>query len=162
PRYVHNRLAELGATPLDTFAFGDVGLPTWEDTHNAWNERVWPKMIALSGARPSEAAAAHFAEEQAAEEALFSTDSNTAMALSLDGRIVAPRLLTNAVGLTTSEAHVLVSRELQAPESPTRTRHLEVSLPPGLSYTAGDHLGVCPENDEASVARLARRLGAAL
>ncbi len=46
--------------------------------------------------------------------------------------------------------------------SPKRTRHLEISLPPGVAYRAGDHLGICPKNDEERVERLARHLGAAL
>jgi cytochrome P450/NADPH-cytochrome P450 reductase len=162
PRYVHKRLEELGATPLGPFAFGDVGSPTWEDTHTVWNDRAWPQLIELSGAQPSEAAAARIAAEKAAEEALTAAESNAAMALSLDGQIVAPTILTNAVGITTSEVRALVCRELQAPESPSRTRHLEVSLPDGFTYTAGDHLGVCPKNAEEAVERLAAHLGAAL
>ena len=162
PRYVHHKLAELGATSLSNIAFGDVGSPLWEDAYSAWNDRTWPNLIELSGARPSDAAAARMAAEQAAEDALMGTDSNTAMALSLDGQIVAPTLMTNAVGLTTFEVRVLACRELQAPESSTRTRHLEASLPPAFEYTAGDHLGVCPQNDEETVENLARRLGAAL
>jgi cytochrome P450/NADPH-cytochrome P450 reductase len=35
-------------------------------------------------------------------------------------------------------------------------------LPEGVGYTAGDHVGVCPRNDEELVERLARHLGAAL
>jgi cytochrome P450/NADPH-cytochrome P450 reductase len=57
---------------------------------------------------------------------------------------------------------VTVCRELQAPDSPSRTRHLEVILPPDCAYTAGDHLGVCPQNDEETVERLAQHLEAAL
>ncbi|MHB8578153.1 MAG: flavodoxin domain-containing protein, partial [Dehalococcoidia bacterium] len=162
PRYVQSKLAELGATPLGTIAFGDVGSPVWEDAHTAWNDRTWPALIELSGAQPSEAAAARIVAEQAAERELTATDSNTAMALSLDGQIVAPMLMTNAVGLTTFEVRALVCRELQAPESPSRTRHLEVSLPRDFDYTAGDHLGVCPQNDEETVEKLAAHLGAAL
>jgi cytochrome P450 / NADPH-cytochrome P450 reductase len=162
PRYIHRKLGELGATALGTIAFGDVGSPTWEEAYAAWNDRVWPALIELSGARPSEAAAARIAAEQAAEKALTTTDSNTAMALSLDGQIVAPTLMTNAVGVDTFSVRVLAARELQAPASPARTRHLEVSLPPGFLYTAGDHLGVCPQNDEDTVEQLAARLGAAL
>jgi len=162
PRYLHRKLGELGATSLGTIAFGDVGSPTWEEAYAAWNDRVWPALIELSGARPSEAAAARIAAEQAAEKALTATDSNTAMALSLDGQIVAPTLMTNAVGVDTFSVRVLAARELQAPASPARTRHLEISLPPGFSYTAGDHLGVCPRNDEERVERLARHLGAEL
>ena len=161
PRYVHRRLEQLGASPLGNFAFGDVGSPIWEDTHTSWNDRTWPVLIELSGAKPSEAAAARIAAEKAAEEALTATDSDTAMALSLDGQIVAPTIMTNAVGIKTVEARSVVCRELQAPESEARTRHLEVNLPPDFEYTAGDHLGVCPKNHEDSFERLARHLNAA-
>lgn len=162
PRFVYSRLQELGATPLEAFAFGDVGSPTWGDLHDAWNDRSWPMLIELAGAQPSEAAAARIAAEKAAEEELTAAESNTAMALSLDGQILAPTVLTNAVGIATTSVRTLVCRELQAPESPTRTRHVEVSLPEGFRYTAGDHLGVCPQNDEEAVDWLADRLHAAL
>jgi cytochrome P450 / NADPH-cytochrome P450 reductase len=76
--------------------------------------------------------------------------------------LLVPTILTNAVGMDTVEARALVCQELQAGQSPKRTRHLEISLPPGVSYRAGDHLGVCPKNDEDRVERLTRHLGAAL
>jgi cytochrome P450/NADPH-cytochrome P450 reductase len=76
--------------------------------------------------------------------------------------LVAPAILTNAVGMTTVQARVLACRELQPAGSPKRTRHLEVSLPPGVTYRVGDHLGVCPKNDQDQVERLAQRLGAAV
>ena len=188
PRYVHKKLSELGATPLTEFAYGDVGSPVWERLHADWNTRVWPILLELSGARPTEAAAERVAAEKAATGVLTSTDSSTAMQRSLYGDDVAtqpmarsmsvpsivgvghaqsrvllvPTILTNAVGKDTVEARVLACRELQAAESPKRTRHLEVSLPPGVAYRAGDHLGVCPKNDEERVERLARHLGAEL
>ena len=210
PRYVHAKLSELGATPLSDFAYGDVGSPIWERVYADWNTRVWPVLLELSGARPTEAAAARVAAEQAATGRLTRGDSNTAMERSLRGEdvepqpiararsassimrllssgsrrrvasmhggssgstersrtqsrvLLVPTILTNAVGADTVEARVRVCRELQAAESPKRTRHLEISLPPGVTYTAGDHLGVCPKNDEERVERLARHLGAAL
>jgi sulfite reductase alpha subunit-like flavoprotein len=76
--------------------------------------------------------------------------------------MLVPTILTNTVGIDTIEVRALACRELQAAESPKRTRHLEVSLPAGCAYTAGDHLGVCPKNDEEQVEKLARRLGAVL
>ena len=168
PRYVHRRLSELGASPLADFAYGDVGSPTWERLHADWNGRVWPALLELSGARATEAAAERVAAEKAATGALTGADSNTAMSMSL-GRtdaaprvLLAPTILTNAVGAETFEVRARVCRELQAAESPKRTRHLEVDLPPGTSYRAGDHLGICPKNDEERVERLARHLGAAL
>ncbi len=165
PRYVHKKLSGLGATPLAEFAYGDVGSPVWERRYTDWNALIWPVLLELSGARPTQAAAARLAAEQAAEGVLTGAASNVAMQSSLLTQprvLLAPTILTNTVGMDTVEARVLVHRELQAPQSPKRTRHLEVSLPPGVSYRAGDHLGVCPKNDEQRAERLALHLGAAL
>jgi cytochrome P450/NADPH-cytochrome P450 reductase len=168
PRFVHERLEELGATPVADFAFGDVGSPTWERLHADWNAAVWPELLELSGARPSEDAAARVAAEDAEAGALTNADSNTAMAMSLQQDDHAPRvllvptILTNSVGIDTVEARVRVCRELHAPESEKRARHVEIELPEGVTYRAGDHLGICAKNDEDRVERLAAHLGAAL
>jgi cytochrome P450 / NADPH-cytochrome P450 reductase len=209
PRFVHKKLSELGAAPLAELAYGDVGSPVWERLYADWNARVWPVLLELSGARPTEAAVARLAAEKVAAGALTSTDSMIAMQRSLLGDVapqpivrptgvssiirlmssgprrlatsmgggssesadrsrnqsrvlLVPTILTNAVGMDTVEARALVCRELQAAGSPKRTRHLEVSLPTGVPYKAGDHLGVCPKNDEERVERLVRHLGAAL
>jgi cytochrome P450/NADPH-cytochrome P450 reductase len=168
PRYVSAKLTELGAESICEFAFGDVGSPVWEKVHSGWNSRVWPILLELSGAQETEAAASRVSAEKAAAERLSGADSNTAMAMSLGGGDAAPRvllvpkILTNAVGAETLEVRALTSRELQAEESPKRTRHLELALPAGVTYKAGDHVGVCPKNDEDDVERLAQRLGAAL
>ena len=167
PRYVHAKLAELGAEPVAELAYGDVGTPVWERLHSDWNDHVWPVLLELSEAQQTDAAAKRVAAEKAAAGALTSADSNTAMALSLGRPDTAPRvllvptILTNLVGLDTVEVRARVSRELQAPESPRRTRHVEVDLPAGVTYRAGDHLGICPKNDEECVERLAKRLRAA-
>ena len=209
PRYVHQKLGGLGATPLAEFGYGDVGSPVWERLHDDWNGRVWPVLLELSGARRTEAAAARAAAERAAAGALTGADSATAMHRSLlaadvgpqsqsvgratsfsavmrlmspgsrkraesvagsaggPGRsqprvLLAPTILPNAVGMDTVEARAVVCRELLAPGSPKQIRHLELNLPPGVGYRVGDHLGVCPKNDEEWVERLARHLGAEL
>jgi len=167
PRYVNARLSELGAEPIAELAYGDVGSPVWERLHADWNSRVWPVLLELSGAEKTEAAAARVAAEKADVEELSGADSNTAMAMSLGGADAAPRVLlvpkiaTNAVGAKTVEVRAHATRELQAHESPKRTRHLELELP-GVRYKAGDHLGICPRNNDERVERLADRLGAAL
>jgi cytochrome P450/NADPH-cytochrome P450 reductase len=194
PRYVQQKLADLGATPLADLGFGDVGSPVWERLHADWNSTVWPVLLELSGAKPTADAAVRVAAENAAAGALTGTDSATAMHRSLYGGIeaaettepmprpasatsimrrlaadgtasrvmLAPAILTNAVGVRTAEARVLASQELQPGDGPKRTRQLDISLPPGVTYRAGDHLGVCPKNDEERVERLAGYLGAAL
>jgi cytochrome P450 / NADPH-cytochrome P450 reductase len=76
--------------------------------------------------------------------------------------LLVPQIMTNAVGMETFQARAVACRDLQSPESRKRTRHVEVSLPPGVAYTAGDHLALCPKNDEERVERVAQRLGAVL
>src|SRR5215468_9311782 len=142
PRYVHDKLAELGATPLAELGFGDVGSPMWERLHADWNSQVWPMLLELSGARPTAGAAERVAAENATAGALTGTDSNTAMHRSLYGDedatepmprpasvtsimrrlapdgtpsrvMLAPAILTNAVGVRTAEARVLACQDLQ-------------------------------------------------
>ena len=83
PRYVHKKLSDLGATPVAEFAYGDVGTPTWERVHDEWNSSVWPVLLELSGARPTEAAAERDAAEKASARALTGVYSSTAMQRSL-------------------------------------------------------------------------------
>jgi cytochrome P450 / NADPH-cytochrome P450 reductase len=170
PQFVHAKLAEAGAEPVAEFAYGDVGTPAWERLHAEWNGHVWPRLLELSGARETEAAAERVASARAAAGALTAADSNTAMAMSMSlggpdtapRVLLVPRILTNTVGAETAEVRVRGCRDLQAVGSPKRTRHLEITLPAGVGYTAGDHLGICPRNHEDRVERLADRLGAAL
>jgi cytochrome P450 / NADPH-cytochrome P450 reductase len=167
PRYLQEKLSALGATPVADLAFADVGVPAWERLYDDWNDAVWPLLLQLSGARATDTAAKRWADESAVAGALVGADSNTAMALSLQSEDAAPRvlltpeILTNAVGLQTVEVRAMGCRELQATASPRRTRHLEVTLPAGLKYRAGDHVGICPKNDDDVVEHLAQRLEAA-
>jgi cytochrome P450/NADPH-cytochrome P450 reductase len=55
---------------------------------------------------------------------------------------------------------VLANRELQDAEKSGRsTRHIEVLLPDGVSYRAGDHLSILPQNASAQVERALKRFG---
>jgi cytochrome P450 / NADPH-cytochrome P450 reductase len=58
---------------------------------------------------------------------------------------------------------VLENAELQnkSGDNPSErsTRHIEVQLPPGMTYRVGDHLSVVPRNDPALVDAVARRFG---
>lgn len=56
-------------------------------------------------------------------------------------------------------ARVRVNRELQGPGAVCSTRHIEIPLPAGTSYAAGDHLAVFPVNPPALVAAAAARCG---
>ncbi len=58
---------------------------------------------------------------------------------------------------------VLANAELQnkfGPDASDRsTRHIEVQLPPNMTYRVGDHLSVVPRNDPVLVDSVARRFG---
>ncbi|MBL8924811.1 MAG: cytochrome P450, partial [Pseudonocardia sp.] len=59
-------------------------------------------------------------------------------------------------------ATLRVNRELTARAGTPggrSVRHLEIALPPGISYAAGDHLGVLPRNDISLVNRTIARFG---
>ncbi|HLX14412.1 MAG TPA: cytochrome P450 [Bradyrhizobium sp.] len=62
-----------------------------------------------------------------------------------------------------SPMKVLANAELQnkagANASERSTRHIEVQLPPDITYRVGDHLSVVPRNDPALVDSIARRFG---
>jgi cytochrome P450/NADPH-cytochrome P450 reductase len=51
----------------------------------------------------------------------------------------------SAVAMTVRVNRELQRRDCERP-SERSTRHLEIALPPGLSYGAGDHLGIVPRN----------------
>jgi cytochrome P450/NADPH-cytochrome P450 reductase len=77
---------------------------------------------------------------------------------------VAPSAVNAIVALGgVSPMKVLVNSELQnkagANPSERSTRHIEVQLPPGITYRVGDHLSVVPRNDPALVDSVARRFG---
>jgi cytochrome P450/NADPH-cytochrome P450 reductase len=77
---------------------------------------------------------------------------------------VAPTTINAVVALGgASPMKVLVNNELQnrsgVNASDRSTRHIEVQLPPNLSYRVGDHLSVVPRNDPVLVDAVARRFG---
>jgi hypothetical protein len=77
---------------------------------------------------------------------------------------VAPTAVNAIVALGgVSPMKVLVNSELQnktgANASDRSTRHIEVQLPPDITYRVGDHLSVVPRNDPALVDSVARRFG---
>lgn len=56
-------------------------------------------------------------------------------------------------------AAVVQNDELQSPAAGRSTRHVEIALPEGVTYAAGDHLGVFPENASDVVDAIAARCG---
>src|SRR2546430_3786234 len=70
PRYVQQKLADLGATPLADLGFGDGGSRVGERLHADGNSAVGPVLLELSGATPTADAAKRVAAGNAASGAL--------------------------------------------------------------------------------------------
>ena len=62
----------------------------------------------------------------------------------------------SAVGMTVRANRELQHRDCDRP-SERSTRHLEIALPPGLTYHAGDHLGIVPRNGLDQIRRVLLR-----
>jgi cytochrome P450 / NADPH-cytochrome P450 reductase len=65
--------------------------------------------------------------------------------------------------ITARPMRIAANRELHTKDGPRpserSTHHLEVILPEGVTYRAGDHSGVLPCNGDESVRRVAKRFG---
>jgi len=77
---------------------------------------------------------------------------------------VAPSAVNAIVALGgAAPMKILVNKELQNKSGPNAsersTRHIEVQLPPDLTYRVGDHLSVVPRNEPSLVDQVARRFG---
>ena len=62
----------------------------------------------------------------------------------------------SAVGLTVRANRELQHRDCERP-SERSTRHLEIALPSGVTYNAGDHLGIVPRNGLDQIRRVLLR-----
>ena len=108
------------------------------------------------------AAAAPTAMRELGVDSSFARSADDAPLYSIEP--VAPSAVNAIVALGgVAPMKVLVNSELQnrsgANASDRSTRHIEVQLPPGITYRVGDHLSVVPRNDPALVDSVARRFG---
>jgi sulfite reductase (NADPH) flavoprotein alpha-component len=133
------RLEQLGAQRLLARAECDVD---FQAGAKAWTESLWPVLTSATPAAATPVPAPETAPAPAPPPA-----SDPAPAGYSRTRPFPARLKVN--------------RRLNREGSDKDTRHLEIVLGgSGLSYEAGDALGVVPENDPHLVAALTARLGA--
>ena len=148
PQTVHARLAALGGTafmPLGSAdADGDL-----EAAAESWQQLLWRTVPTVFGTRSTPTAA----------------NEKTPLLYSVEvvnyAGTQARAVLPNKFPLQ-DEARlgvILRNEELQSSHSDRSTRHIEIELPEGVRYAAGDHLGVFPENPHDLVAAVAARCG---
>ena len=139
PRRIDELMAGKGAERLYPRGEGDAKEDL--DGHfQAWNEPLLPALAGKLGVELE-------GETGLAHEPLYHVQA-------VDKPPAHP--LIGAAGAL--PMRVLVNRELQnAGSSGRSTRHIEVLLPDGVGYRAGDHLSIVPENGAALVERAQRR-----
>jgi cytochrome P450/NADPH-cytochrome P450 reductase len=140
PRLVDDRLGELGATRLHPRGEGDVA-EDFDGDLQAWDTALWPE---LAEALRIDLGVVTATSGPRIQVEFLSEDRPSPFVQSLGAKPM----------------RILEVRELTRPDGPVATRgvhHLELALPAGVTYEAGDHLGVIPHNSAALVARAARR-----
>jgi cytochrome P450 / NADPH-cytochrome P450 reductase len=139
PRQIDELLADKGAERI--YARGEGDAKEDLDGHfQAWNEPLLPALAEKLGVTLE-------ADSGAAPEPLYQVQT-----------VDKPPANPIIGGTGALPMRVLANRELQKPDASGRsTRHIEVLLPDGVSYRAGDHLSIVPQNAATLVERALRR-----
>ncbi len=147
PQFLYDRMKQLSAKALLPFVGCDAD-GDFDGTAESFFAKVWPLFAGTK------------ASAEAASEPEDTSLSYQVEVVNFAGPSVGAVVSTRApLHADASHLRVLVNRELQAADSGRSTRHIELALPDGMTYSAGDHLGVFPENPEALCEAYATRCG---
>jgi cytochrome P450/NADPH-cytochrome P450 reductase len=141
PKLIDTQLETRGATRIYRRGEGNAAAD-FDGQYADWHQGLWPEL----------AAGLSLPEDKVAP-----VTAGRRLMIS-----VTNRQATNPVvrSYQAQAALIEVNRELQrgnGAKSPERSsRHIEIALPPGVSYGTGDHLGVLPRNDAVLIQRVMR------
>lgn len=139
PRFIDEQLEAKGATRVATRGEADAS-GDFEQQVEAWGEDLWAGLLSALGLKTSD---------------VSQPERNTLSIQFVSGLAGAPI----AASYDAFMASVKENKELQGEGSDRSSRHIEITLPQGVTYQEGDHLGIIPENDPALVERVLRRYG---
>eukprot|EP00877_Chromochloris_zofingiensis_P012868 jgi/Chrzof1/7835/Cz02g38090.t1 len=154
PHLVDTLLAEAGASRLRDMGTSDTELNSFEELWESWSQSLIPDLLVYHQVDAPQGA-------ESASKATASDQPRLKLRVLGAGEVPATKSLTpkDVVATMRKEAgkalestdgyyplDVTANRELQGPGSDRSTRHVELLLPPALTYTAGDHLEVLANN----------------
>ena len=142
PALIDAQLEKHGATPIYRRGEGDAR-GDFDSDYRAWYGGLWPSVAAALRVPDSAAQA------QAAGPRLSVTFINKQAANPIIRSY-------SAVGMLVRANRELQHRECERP-SERSTRHLELALPAGVTYGAGNHLGIVPRNGLDQIRRVLLR-----
>ena len=149
PRFIAERLVELGAAPFHALGTCDAD-GDFDAAAESFRESLWPALREAFGAGSAGAPEAVAGDDLLYEVELVNFAGSQPKA-------VEPAMYP--LQEAARPATVLKNAELQSSAAERSTRHIEVAVPEGAVYSAGDHLGVFPENPSELVEEVARRCG---
>nr|BAL05159.1 cytochrome P450 [Phanerodontia chrysosporium] len=136
PTLVDDALGAHGGARIVPRGVGDASTGSFFEPFANWEEGLWAALAEkYETAKPTSAGGLE----------LVVTDAGP-------GRADALRQPDTTMGT------VVENRVLTAPGAPVK-RHIEIQLPEGTSYTAGDYLAVLPTNPPRDVRRVLKRFG---
>ncbi|MFI9275874.1 bifunctional cytochrome P450/NADPH--P450 reductase [Kitasatospora sp. NPDC052896] len=140
PTMIDSGLAAHGATRIHPRGEGDAK-GDFDGQYRTWHADLWPAL-------------AH--ELELPDEVGAPTKAGPRLAVSLTNKRETNPVV---VSYRAQPAFVQANRELQRHngEPGRSTRHVEIALPAGATYQAGDHLGVLPRNGAEVIWRVLQR-----
>ncbi|KAL2855204.1 cytochrome P450 [Aspergillus pseudodeflectus] len=141
PKLVDSLLEKLGGSRLAEMGLADASADELFSTFETWADDVlWPRLVEKYGTVEKDNQSSAKQEPSAAVAVTVSNSRTQALRQDVgQAMVVETRLLT-------AEA-----------EKERRKKHLEIRLPEGVTYTAGDYLAVLPINPAETVRRAMRR-----
>lgn len=143
PRYVDKRLEELGAHRFFPVGAADVD-SDYDGAIESWAKGAWQKSREM---RPE--------AKIKAEDENIATLAYSCEVANFSGAHSDKPPYTQ-LERDVKEFVVSCNKELLSQDAKRSTRHIELALPEHLSYSAGDHLGVLPQNPQEAVEKVAK------
>jgi len=155
PKAVYQRMQDLGATPFFQLGAGDAD-GNMEDEFISWKNKMWES---LTNGQDEQKPNIH-EEHKCSCKVLMGKSCKTCQSdcVPADERLFMESDPLAVQSSTLTYAKVVVNKELQV-SSERSTRHVEFDIEnTGITYEAGDHVGIYAENDPEIVQEFAKRL----
>ncbi|MCE5289251.1 MAG: cytochrome P450 [Nocardiaceae bacterium] len=135
PTMIDNELSAKGATRLQPRGEGDASAD-FDAAYRSWHDGLWDAIGSGLGVSADSAKPA---------------TTTTRLTMTFENRQLANPVIKSFLA---QPSLVRANRELHSPSDTRSTRHIDVELPVGVSYQAGDHLGVMPRNSIDNIRRV--------
>ncbi|KAL4787174.1 cytochrome P450 [Aspergillus varians] len=137
PKLIDITLEKLGGTRLTDLGLADASSDEMFSTFETWaDDALWPRLVAQYGGETEHNSSAG---QPAAVEVTVSNSRTQALRQDVGQAMVV-------------ETHLLTGDG----EKERRKKHIEIRLPEGVTYSAGDYLAVLPINPPETVRRAMR------